>query len=244
MIKQNNCKFQIAACKLIRSAICNLKFAFCILFPSLAMGQVNFSFATDVSVLRSFDERQSFTVIGQTVHGLVHLDPLHSIYAFVSYHKNGRYSNRLMAFARQSTTQPQAISFRNNSEMRLRQISVGLRRYFLGNFKREEKVNLYGSAGFGLILGKAFNTFSVSVDTSLYAVENNITNGSGRFRRLSFDLSAGFEFNVAYEIFFFSEARMYVPASDYPSNFLVKSNDAPLLGSINLGIRILFNYEE
>lgn len=206
--------------------------------------QVKFSVATDISMLHNFDGKQPFTVVGQTLHGLWHLDEKNTLYTWFTYHNNGKYNSSLFATARSITTQPQTISFTNNAEMRLRHFSIGLRRYLLGSFKNPEKFNLYGSAGFGLIIGTASNNFSLPVDTALYTVQNNIINGSGDFKRLSFDLAAGWEMPVAYEIFVFSEARIHVPTTDYPNNYLLKNSNAPFLGSINLGIRILFNNEQ
>jgi hypothetical protein len=49
---------------------------------------------------------------------------------------------------------------------------------------------------------------------------------------------------VAYEIFVFSEARIHIPATGYPNNYLLKNNHAPFPGNINFGIRILFNHEQ
>jgi hypothetical protein len=206
--------------------------------------QVKFSLATDVSILRNFDGKQSFTVVGQTIHGQWHWDEGNTLYTWFTYHSNGKYKSDLVASARSILTQPQAISFTNNSEMRLRQFSIGFKRYLLGSYNKLEKFNLYGAAGFGVIIGTASNNFSFPVDTLLYTVRNNVINGSGDFKRLSFDLSAGWEMPLAYEIFVFSEARVHIPTTDYPNNYLLKNSNAPFLGSINLGIRILFNNEQ
>jgi hypothetical protein len=127
--------------------------------------------------------------------------------------------------------------------MRLRHLSIGVKRYLAGSYMSLEKFNLYGGAGFGLIMGNASNNFSVPVDTTIYFVQDNIIPGSGDFKRLTFDLTAGVEFPVAYEIFVFSEARLHIPTTDYPNTFLLKNSNAPFLGGLNFGIRILFNYE-
>ena len=219
-----------------------------VLFKPIAIGslsaQVKFSLATDISVLHNFDGQQPFTVVGQTVHGQWHTDEKNTLYAWFTYHTNGKYNSTMIATAKSTTTQPQTISFTNNSEMKLRHLSLGIKRYLSGSYKKQEKFNLYGAAGFGLIMGTASNNFSTTVDISLYTVQNNVISGSGDFKRLSFDLAAGWEFPVAYEIFVFSEARIHIPTTNYPNNYLLKNNNAPFLGSINLGIRILFNDEQ
>lgn len=215
-------------------------------FPVLAVpvyGQVKFSVATDISVLHNFDNKQRFTVVGQTIQADLHLDEKNTFYSWFTYHSNGKYNSQLTASAISGATQPQTISFSNYSEMRLRQLSVGIKRYLLGSCKNLEKFNIYGSAGFGLIIGRASNNFSVPVATSLYTVQNNIINGKGDFKRLSFDLSAGWEIPISYEIFVFTEARLHIPTTDYPSSYLLKNNNVPFLGGINLGIRVLFDNE-
>lgn len=199
--------------------------------------------ATDFSVLRNFDGKQPFTVHGQTLHTLWHMDERNSFYTWFTYYSNGKYHSQLTATAKSALTQPQSYSFTNYSEMKLRQLSIGLKRYLIGSFKKTDKFNLYGAAGFGLIMGKASNYFSPSVDTTHYRVQNNILNGSGHFKRLSFDITGGWEIPVAYEIFVYSEARIHIPTTGYPNNYLLKNTNAPFTGSINFGLRILFNDE-
>ena len=219
-----------------------------LLFLSLVLcsavnAQVKFSIATDLSVLHNFGRQQPFTVAGQTIHTEWHAEEKNTFYAWFTYHRNGSYSKSLTATAKVITTQPQTISFSNNAEMRLRQLSLGIKKYLVGSYKKTERFNLYGAAGFGLIMGKASNNFSVPVDTLRYTVQNNVISGSGNFKRLSFDLTAGWEMPVAYEIFVFSEMRIHIPTTDYPNNYLLKNTGAPFLGSINFGMRILFNDE-
>jgi hypothetical protein len=194
-------------------------------------------------LLRNLDGQQSFTVVGQTVQGEWHVEEKIALYAFFTYHSNGKFANDLKASAKTSGTQPQQFSFTNRSEMRLRHLSFGVKKYFIGTYKKLEKFNLYAKGGFGLMMGKASNNFVTPVDTALYTVQNNILNGSGDFKRLSFDIATGVEFPIAYEIFVFSEARILIPTSNYPNSYLLKNNNAPFPGSFNLGIRVLFNYE-
>ena len=170
-----------------------------------------------------------------------HVDKRTTLYAWFTYHASGKYNSTLLATAKTPATQPQTISFANHSEMRLRQFSLGVKKYFIGSFDQLEGFNLYGAGGFGLIIGTASNNFSINIDTSLYNIQNNIVNGSGDFKRLSIDLVGGVEFPVAFEIFVYSEIRMHIPTTDYPNDYLLKNSNAPFLGGINLGIRVLFN---
>jgi len=214
---------------------------FSLLCNSCLFAQVKFSLATDISLIHCFDEQQKFTSVGQTVIPQWHFDNKSTIYGWFSYHSNGKYNTTLTATAKSPSTQPQSFTFNNESEIRLRQVSIGYKRYFLGSFERLEKFNLYAAGGFGLMFGTATNTFSTYIDTALYTINNKVVHGKGDFKRLTFDITGGVEFPVAYEMFIYSEVRMYIPITDYPSSYLVKSSNAPFLGSINLGIRVLFN---
>ena len=202
---------------------------------------MKFSIASDISVLHNFDGKQKFTVVGQSVIPQWHFDKINTLYAWFTYHANGKYKSTLIANAKSSSTQPQNISFTNESEMRLRQFSLGIKRYFIGSFEKLENFSFYCTAGFGLIVGSASNIFSTVIDTSLYTVQNNVVNGSGDFKRLTFDIAAGFDFPVSYEVFIYSEIRMHIPTTNYPNSYLLKNSNAPFLGGINIGLRVLFN---
>ena len=214
---------------------------FFLLSNSYLFAQVKFSAATDISVLHNFDPQQKFTVVGQTILPQWHFDKKNTVYAWLTYHANGKYENTLVATAKSPGTQPQSISFLNQSVMRLRQISFGFKRYIIGSFENLEKFNLYAAGGFGLMYGNASNTFSTYIDTALYTIQYNVVHGAGDFKRLTFDITGGVEFPVSYEWWVYSEIRMYIPTTDYPSKYLMNNSHAPLLGSIHLGIRIMFN---
>ena len=59
--------------------------------------------------------------------------------------------------------------------------------------------------------------------------------------RLTFDMGLGYETQVAPDIYFYTEARLLIPTTEYPSDYLFVNEDAPLAGSINLGVRLFFN---
>ena len=206
-----------------------------------AHAQGKFSLATDGSLLHNFESTQKFTVFGQTLIPQFHIDNKTTFYAWISYHINGKYKNELTATAKSPTTQPQTISFVNESQMRLRQISLGVKQYLVGGYAIEEGFSLYAAGGFGLMHGRVTNNFSTSIDTSIYTIQNDMTNGTGDFKRLTFDITGGVEFPISYEIFVYSEMRVHIPTTDYPSKYLFKNSNAPFLAGINLGLRILFN---
>ena len=203
--------------------------------------QVKFSLASDISFLHNFDGKQKFTVVGQSVIPQWHFDKKTTLYAWFSYHANGKYKSNLIASAKSPATQPQSISFSNTSEMRLRQFSLGIKKYFIGAYDKLENFSIYGGAGFGLVLGTASNIFSSVIDTSLYTIQNNIVHGSGDFKRLTLDLTGGLDFPVSYEVFIYTEVRLHIPTTNYPNSYLLKNSNAPFLGGFNIGIRILFN---
>ena len=214
---------------------------FFLLGNNCLFAQVKFSAATDISLLHNFDPQQKFTVWGLTLLPQWHFDKKNTVYVWLTFHRDGKYENTLVASGKSPTTQPQTISFSNKSEMSLRQISLGFKRYLIGSYNHLEKFNLYAAAGFGLMYGNASNTFSTSIDTALYSIQYNVAHGSGDFKRLTFDLTGGVEFPISYEIYIYTEMRMYIPTTDYPSKYLLNNSHAPFLGGINIGLRILFD---
>ena len=222
-------------------ALRNVFIIFFLLNSSYVVAQVKFSLATDISLIHSFDDQQKFTTVGQTLIPQWHFDKKSTVYGWFSYHANGKYSSTFTATAKSPSTQPQSFTFSNQSEMRLRQISIGYKRFIIGSFESLEKFNIYLAGGFGLMFGTASNTFSTYIDTALYTINNKVVHGTGDFKRMTFDLTGGFEFPISYEIFLYSEIRMHIPTTDYPSSYLVKSANAPFLGGINLGLRVLFS---
>lgn len=123
--------------------------------------------------------------------------------------------------------------------MRFKQISIGWKRYLKGTYDSEEGWNLYGIAGFGLLLGRIQNTQSVTTDTSLYNVP--VTGGKDNFKRLTADLGLGWEVHLGGGIYFYTEGKVWIPTTDYPSNYIFINEKAPLVISLNAGIRILFD---
>ena len=144
-----------------------------------------------------------------------------------------------MASAKLPATSPQQINYVNKAEMRFKQFSLGWKHYLKGAFNSEDKWNLYGYAGFGLMLGRVVNNHSLTIDTSLYNVP--VRSGKANFKRLTVDLGLGWEVPLSSDIFFYNEARVWIPTTDYPSNYLLVNKNAPLVASLNFGIRILFD---
>jgi len=152
---------------------------FFLLGNNCLFAQVKFSAATDISLLHNFDPQQKFTVLGLTIMPQWHLDEKNTMYAWLNFHWKGKYENTLIATANSPTTQPPTISFSNQSEMKLKQISFGFKRYLIGSYNHLEKFNLYAAGGFGVIYGNASNIFSTNIDTSLYTIQYNVVHGSG-----------------------------------------------------------------
>ncbi len=122
--------------------------------------------------------------------------------------------------------------------MRFKQISLGWKKYLKGSIDAEEKWNLYSTLGFGLVLGWVNNTQTVSIDTTLY--NNPVRSGKANFKRLTIDAGLGAEFPLGADIFLYSEGRVWIPTTDYPSKYLFINEGAPLIGMFNIGLRVLF----
>jgi hypothetical protein len=214
-------------------------FVVCI-FSQLTFSQVRMSIATDLSVQRSFKVGQRFWALGQNIVVDWHFSSKGTAYGLISYYSVGKFENSLTATAKSSTTTPQQISFTNNAEVRFHQISLGWKQYLIGAFDAEIKWSLYTVTGFGLVFGKAKNSFSTVIDTSLYNPPEYPTSGSGHFKRLTFDLGLGWEIPVSAAAFVYSEGKIWIPTTDYPSKYLLVNDNAPLVAILSVGLRILF----
>jgi hypothetical protein len=215
-------------------------FTFPILFCCVAFSQqAQFSLATDVSILRSFKKDQQYWSIGQTVNFHFHFTPTDGAYAWISYFSDGKFTNALKADAKSSATSPQQVNYQNKAQVRFKHISLGWKRYLKGRSDVEKKWNLYGYAGFGLMMGRIINTHSLTIDTSVYIIP--VLSGKANFKRLTLDLGLGIEFPVGGDVYIYVEGRALVPTTDYPSQYLFINKNAPFTGAANAGLRILFN---
>lgn len=124
--------------------------------------------------------------------------------------------------------------------MKLHQYSLGWKHYLVGNFEKETKWNLYTITGFGLLFGTSKNTYTTVIDTSLYNAPSQPAEGSGHFKRLTFDLGLGWEFPLSAAAYIYSEGKIWIPTTDYPSKFLLVNDNAPLIAVLGVGLRILF----
>ena len=199
-----------------------------------------FSIATDFAVLRNFKKEQRFWAIGQSVQGHFHITPQDGAYVMFSYYTTGKFNNRLVAKAKSIGTNPQQFNFVSNNELRLRHISIGWKRYLKGTSHIDGSWNLYGFAGFGLMWGNISNVYDRLIDTALYNTPSNPIMGKGNFKRLTLDLAGGWEIHVGGDIYIYADGRVWIPASDYPSEFLLVNDRAPFITTVHLGLRILF----
>lgn len=204
-----------------------------------SIAQVKFSLSTDFSVERSFKKEQQYWAVGQTITAHFHFTPTDGLYAWLVYYSQGKFSNDLTATAKSVLTSPQSINYRNNAALDFRQVSLGWKHYFKGAADIEKGMNLYGYAGFGLMLGNVINSHSVLIDTANYNLP--VLAGEANFKRLTVDLGLGAEWALGGNLYFYLESRVFVPASDYPSKYIFINNNAPLAGSGNIGFRILVN---
>lgn len=209
------------------------------LIPAIAGAQVRYSLSADLSVIRSFKKQQRFTTIGQTIAGNFHITPKTGAYAWFAYSAKGKFSNDLLAAAKSPATTPATIPYQNRASLDFRHISLGLRQYIKGSAFNEEGWNLYGIAGFGIMFGRIVNTHNTHIDTAQYQAP--VLSGTGKIRRLTLDLGIGYEWSFPGGLYLFSEARMLCPVSDYPSAYLLVSDDAPLAGMLTIGVRMLFD---
>lgn len=197
-----------------------------------------FSMATDLGVQRNFKKEQKYWTLGQTVHAIFHLAPKDAVYLWFSYYTNGKFTNELAATAKSSFTIPQQIDYTNSAKMRLKHFSVGWRKYLKGIFEIDKGWALYGYGGFGLLLGRVINVHSVAIDTTVYNVP--VLSGKANFKRLTVDLGLGWETPIGGDFYFYTEGRVWIPTTDYPSKYIFVNNNAPLTGMFNAGLRLLF----
>ncbi len=213
--------------------------SFLLLCVSSFAQRVDFSVATDLGVLRNFRNDQQFIAFGHTIQGQFHVAPKDAFYLWVCYYTNGKFDNDVTATAKLPATLPQEIDYTNKASMRLRQFSVGYRRYLKGNYVNEQTYSLYAYAGLGLLFAKVVNTHSEIVDTALYNLP--VLRGERAFKRLTLDLGMGIEYPIGNAMFLYTEGRAWIPTTDYPSKHLYVNSDAPLCVMFNFGLRILFD---
>lgn len=203
-----------------------------------SFSQPRFSIATDLGLQRSFKKEQQYWAVGQTVQVQYNINPKSGFYTWISYYSVGKFRNHLTATAKSTTTTPQLVNYDNDAQMRFKHFSLGWRRYLKGSCIAEEKWSLYGYAGLGILLGRVFNIHSVSLDTSIYFVP--VRAGKANFKRLTADLGLGWEMPVGADVYLYAEGRVWIPTTDYPSKYLFVNDNAPFVGMVNFGLRILF----
>ncbi len=221
---------------------CGLKYrvyilSLALILPVLLKAQ-NISFCTDLTVQHNFKQEQKYTTIGQTIQLNIMLNAKEGIYTWFTYYANGNFHNDVIARARTINIIPQEIPYRNSAKMRLKQFSLGYKKYFLGSSENENSLNLYGYIGFGIELGRVTNTHSKAIDTSIYDLP--VLSGQANFKRLTLDPGIGVDHYLGGDLYVYSEARLWIPTSDYPSRYIYKNENAPWVAMACLGIRILF----
>ena len=212
----------------------------CISFSSSSFGQINFSVATDASVIRNFSPKQKFTAFGQALRTVFHFTPKENLYLWLNYFTPGRYKNEFLATASQPLAIPQVYRFMASGELSIRHLSIGWQHYFMGAHNAETGVNIYGLAGFGFLFAKVSNSFSLPLDTAMYT--SSIIEGNGKFKRLTFDAGVGAELPVGGNIFLYSDLRTFLPASNQTSGYLHSQRNVPVALIFSAGLRIFFDF--
>ena len=197
-----------------------------------------FSMATDVGLQRNFKKEQNYLVIGHNTMPIFHLSMKDAVFVSFSYYGYGKYTNSAVALAKSPVVIPQEQHYTNSGRMRAKEFTIGWRRYLVGDFERNDKLNFYGSAAFGVMFGKVINTHNISIDTVDYHVP--VRQGVAKFKRLTVDLALGGEHAVGGDFYFYMEARVWIPTTDYPSKYLFVNDNAPFMGMIGAGFRLLF----
>jgi hypothetical protein len=67
-----------------------------------------------------------------------------------------------------------------------------------------------------------------------------VLSGKANFKRLTVDLGIGWEIPIGGDFYFFTEGKVWVPASNYPSKYIFVNNNAPYVAMLGTGIRIVF----
>lgn len=198
-----------------------------------------FSLLTDVSFLRSIRHDQRYWAIGQNVSGNFNFTPKQGIYTTFCYYSTGKFTNNdLTALAKSAATVPQSIGYSNRAAMDIRHLSIGWRQYLVGDANQEKHFNLYLQVGLGLMFGKVANTQSATIDSALYTMP--VQGGEASFKRLTYDGLLGIERHIGGQVYAYLDGRILIPSTDYPYDHLLINHNAPLLGTLNLGLRILF----
>ena len=197
------------------------------------------SIATDIGVQRNFKKEQKYWAIGQTINAIFHLTAKEGVYVWFAYYSNGKFKNNLTATAQSPLTLPQKINYKNSASMRVKHFSMGYRKYLRGTADAENNWNLYAYGGLGLLAGRIENTHSVAIDTSLYNVP--VLSGKGNFKRLTLDLGVGWELPLSGGFSVYAEGRTWIPTTDYPSKYIFVNDNAPVVGMVNVGLRLLFD---
>jgi hypothetical protein len=176
--------------------------------------------------------------VGHTIQSQFHFTPKEGAYVWLAYYTNGKFNNDVTATAKSTTTLPQQINYVNHAVMRFKHISIGWKKYLKGTREFEKGWSIYGYGGFGVLFGRVENSHSVYADTTVYHVP--VRSGLAKFKRLTLDLGLGWETSIGGDLYIYAEGRAWVPTSDYPSKYVFVNNNAPLVGMINAGLRILF----
>ncbi|MGZ5190126.1 MAG: hypothetical protein ACXWCZ_03845 [Flavisolibacter sp.] len=207
---------------------------------SFSKAQVRFSFATDATMMRNFSPKQKFWAIGQSIQLNFHFTEKESVYSSIAYYTPGKFKNSYIASAKTASTIPSSINYDIQGRMQSNQLSMGWKHFWWGAFNNDNVFNIYSTAGFGLMFARIENTYLTVIDTSQYDTPDTPLPGTGRFKRLTFDLGLGVEYVAGGNIFIYSELKTWIPTTNYPSPYLHSNEMVPAPLILCAGFRILF----
>lgn len=217
-----------------------MRLLFLSLFLFIAVGaKAQFSLSTDVSVLRNHSPQQGFWSAGQTIRAGWYTGKKGGPYASITYYLKSRFNNSFSALVKDPLSPlPPQQRYSVNSTWQFRQLSVGWKHYLKGTYNLERSWSIYGLTGFGVLFTRAANQFSAPVDTAAYTVTGPVQQ-TGDFRRLTFDLGLGGEWEIGADIYAYAELRSWIQASSTPSPLMVQNHNVPLSTSLHAGLRML-----
>lgn len=211
----------------------------CLVLSASAFSQYpSFSVGTDLGLVHNFPKGQRFTALNHTIITDFHLSEKQGVQISFGYCTAGKYGNLLDATALDPGTVPQKIQYSNRGKMRIRMFSVDWKHYLKGTPTIEKGWGLYTKAGFGLLMGWVDNAHNRVIDTAAYYMP--VRSGNANFKRLTLNLALGWEKCLGADFYFYTEGRVSVPSSDYPSPYLLVNDNAPFTALVCGGLRILF----
>lgn len=206
---------------------------------TVLQAQPIFSLSSDFNLQRSLKKDQDYWAVGQAVTLQYNFSAKDGATVALSYFSNGRFTDPLVAVAKDPLTLPAVIPYENFAKMRFKHFSLGWKHYLVGSATMERGPGIYTHAGLGVLLGLVQNTHSVTLDTATYMVP--VLAGKENFKRLTLDLGLGMEYPLGADLYLYGELKTILPLTDYPSPYILDNKYTPYTAMAAIGFRLLFN---